>query len=73
MSEIDRELLLPGDVAELARRTPDAVRLAIRTGRLHATRTASGVRLIRRADAEAYARAAAGRDAARRRGAEAGA
>lgn len=65
MIEANDDLLFPGDVALLAKRTTDAVRMAIRGGRLSAIRTARGTHLIRRADAEAYARAAADRDAAR--------
>jgi hypothetical protein len=65
MIETDDDLLFPGDVAHLANRTTDAVRLAIRGGRLRAIRTARGTHLIRRSDAEGYARAAAERDAAR--------
>ena len=65
MIETDDDLMFPGDVALLAKRTTDAVRMAIRGGRLHAIRTARGTHLIHRADAEAYARAAAKRDAAR--------
>lgn len=65
MIETDSDLLFPGDVARLAKRTTDAVRLAIRQGRLRAIRTARGTHLIRRLDAEAYARAASERDATR--------
>jgi hypothetical protein len=65
MIERDDDVMFPGDVARLAGRTTDAVRAAIRDGRLRAIRTARGTHLIRRADAEAYTRAAAERDAAR--------
>jgi hypothetical protein len=58
----DDDLLFTGDVARLANRTPDAVRVAIRAGRLSAIRTGRGTHLIRREDAEAYARSAADRD-----------
>lgn len=65
MIVIDDKILFVSDVARLAGRTPDAVRAAIRAGRLPAIRTQRGTHLVRRSDAEGYAREAACRDASR--------
>jgi DNA-binding transcriptional MerR regulator len=50
------EFLGPHDVSQIAKVSPQTVRLWGNTGKLHAIRTAGGMRLFRRAEVEELVR-----------------